>query len=131
MLAHRIARACGEAGLRPPGSYGEGTARARLFAAVAQTLRSLGPEVYASRPDLLAASTGDGAGLGLRERRALRKQARSLPGARADLSREELCAALTEAAGPLAAWQGLRPDPGPPRPPAGLPGAQKPHAEGE
>src|SRR5258707_3268901 len=79
MMAHRIARACGEAGLRPPGSYGEGTARVRLFAAVAQTLRSLGPEVYASRPHLLAASTGDGAGPGLPERGGPREPARPLP----------------------------------------------------
>src|SRR5260221_2762211 len=131
MLAHRIARACGEAGLRPPSSYGEGTSRVRLFAAVAQTLSSLGPEVYASRPDLLAASTGDGAGLALRERRALRKQARSLPGARADLSREELCAALTEAAGQLAEWQELRTDSGLPRLPSGFKELHKLHAECE
>src|SRR5260221_11320413 len=105
-----------------------------LFAAVAQTLGTLGPAVYASRPDLLAAATGDGAGLGLRERRALRKQARSLPGAsaeqsRAQLSREELSAALAEAARQLAEWQDPRTDPGLPRLPSGFRGLAKRQAE--
>src|SRR5258708_19820733 len=102
----------------------------RLLAAVAQPLGTLGPAVYASRPDLLAAATGDGAGLGLRERRALRKQARSLPGAsaeqsRAQLSREELSAALAEAARQLAEWQDLRTDSGLPRLPSGFRELQK------
>src|SRR5260221_10861688 len=107
-----------------------------LFAAVAQTLGPLGPAVYASRPDLLAAATGDGAGLRLRERRALRKQARSLPGAsaeqsRAQLSREELGAALAEAARQLAEWQDLRTDSGLPRLPSGFRELQKLTAECE
>src|SRR5258708_35978972 len=102
----------------------------RLLAAVAQPLGTLGPAVYASRPDLLAAATGDGAGPRLREPRALRQQARSLPGAsaeqsRAQLSREELSAALAEAARQLAEAQhpprGCRPAPLPP----GVPGLQK------
>ncbi len=136
MMAHRITRASGETGLRPPATYGEGTARMRLFAAVAQTLGTLGPAVYASRPDLLAAATGDGAGLRLRERRALRKQARSLPGAsaeqsRAQLSREELSAALAEAARQLAEWQDLRTDSGLPRLPSGFRELQKLQAECE
>src|SRR5258708_30617959 len=103
----------------------------RLFAAVPQTRGTLAPGVYPSRPDLLAAATGDGAGLGLRERRALRKQARSLPGAsaeqsRAQLSREELSAALAEAARPLAERQDLRTDSRLARLPTGLPVPQKP-----
>src|SRR5258707_1428847 len=67
MMAHRIARASGETGLRPPASYAQGAARMQLFASVARTLGTLGPGVYADRPDLLATATGDGAGLGLRE----------------------------------------------------------------
>jgi very-short-patch-repair endonuclease len=141
MMAHRIARASGETGLRPPASYAQGAARMELFAAVARTLGTLGPGVYAARPDLLAAATGDGAGLGLRERRALRKQARSLAGARAgqssagqsraELSREDLSAALAEAARQLAEWQDLRTDSGLPRLPSGFRELQKLHAECE
>ena len=151
MMAHRIARASGETGLRPPASYAQGAARMELFAAVARTLGTLGPGVYAARPDLLAAATGDGAGLGLRERRALRKQARSLAGARAgesrsgesrsgqssaelsraELSREDLSAALAEAARQLAEWQDLRADSGLPRLPSGFRELQKLHAECE
>jgi very-short-patch-repair endonuclease len=136
MMAHRIARACGETGLRPPRGYAQGVARVRLFAAVAQTLRTLAPDVYASRPELLAAATGDGAGLGLRERRALRKQARSLPVARAgqpgaEPSREELSAALTDAARQLAEWQDVRTDAGLPRLPSGLRELEKLQAECE
>ena len=131
MMAHRLARASEEAGLRPPGSYAEGEARMRLFAAVAQTLRTLTPGVFTSEPGRLAAATGDGAGLGLRERRALRKQARSLPSASAELPREELCAVLTEAARQLAEWQDLRTDDGLPRLPSSFPDLQQLHAECE
>jgi very-short-patch-repair endonuclease len=136
MMAHRIARACAETGLRPPRSYGESTARMQLFAAVAETLRTLSPGVYSSRPDLLATATGDAAGLRLRERRALRKQARSLAAARADqsraeLSREELGAALAEAARQLAEWQKLGTDSGLPRLPSGFQDLRKLQAECE
>jgi very-short-patch-repair endonuclease len=119
MIAHRLARASGETGLRPPAGYAEGRALVLLYGAVAQTLRTLDADVYASDPARLAAATGDGAGVGLRERRALRKQARSLV-TTGDPSREDLCAALGQAAAQLARWLELRTDDGLPRLPSGL-----------
>jgi len=92
----------------------------QLYAAIGQTLRTLAPRAYAARPELLANATGDAAGLGLRERRALRKQAQSLLSGSAQLSREQLSASLNEAAGQLAQWQELRTDDGLPRLPAGF-----------
>jgi very-short-patch-repair endonuclease len=136
MMAHRITRACAESGLTPPGSYAGASARMRLFTAVAASLRTLAPGVYAARPDLLAAATAGGAGLGLRERRALRAQARSLASAHArqshpGLTRQELSAALSEAATQLAEWQDLRTGSGLPRLPSGFPELQQLHAECE
>jgi very-short-patch-repair endonuclease len=119
VIAHRLARASEETGLRPPDGYAEGRARVLLYGAIAQTLRMLEADVYAGDPARLAAATGDGAGIGLRERRALRKQARSLVTA-GDPSREELCAALGRAAAQLARWRELRSDEGLPRLPSGL-----------
>jgi very-short-patch-repair endonuclease len=119
MIAHRLDRASEETGLRPPAGYAEGRARVLLYGAVSQTLRTLDADVYSSDPARLAAATGDGAGVGLRERRALRKQARSLVTA-GDPSREDLCAALGRAAAQLARWRELRTDQGRPRLPSGL-----------
>jgi very-short-patch-repair endonuclease len=133
MLAHRVTQASEETGLRPPNGYAEGRRRVHLYTGVAQTLRMFDPAVFAARPDQLAASTGDGQGLGLRERRALRKQARSLltaaghttstadgRGVAGEPSREDLTAALTQAADQLAQWQQQRTDEGPPRLPSSL-----------
>ncbi len=78
LFAHQLASACADTGLRPPRSYSESIARMRLFVAVRTTLTTFDPAVYAADPALLAVATGDGAGLGFRDRRALRKQARSL-----------------------------------------------------
>jgi very-short-patch-repair endonuclease len=129
MLAHRLAQASEETGLRPPGGHTEGEARMRLFAAVARTLRTLDAGVFTAEPGRLAAAVGDGAGVGLRERRSLRKQARSLTGA--ELGREELCAALTGAASQLAEWQDLRTDAGLPRLPSRFGELQQLHADCE
>ncbi len=120
MLADRLGRAGEETGLRRPGDYVECAARVRLYAAIAQTLRTLAPEVYSSQPGALAAATGDGRDLRFGERRALRKQARSLWIASEKPSREQLCAALTEAAEQMAEWESIRTDDGLPRLPARL-----------
>ncbi len=98
MLADRLGRAIEETGLQRPDGYAECARRVRLYAAIGQTLRTLAPEVYGSRPDALAAAADDGRDLRFGERRALRRQARSLWIASGKPSREELCAALTEAA---------------------------------
>jgi very-short-patch-repair endonuclease len=129
MLAHRVTQASEETGLRPPRGYAEGRHRVQLYTGVAQTLRVFDPAVFAARPDQLAAATGDGRGLGLRERRALRKQAHSLltaacRTAAAEPSREDLTAALSQAAAELAQWQQQRTDEGPPRLPSSLPDVQ-------
>ncbi len=132
MLAHRVARACEETGLRPPASHRECAERMRLYAAVRQTLRSLAAGVYAvgagdgqgaggvSGLDLLARATGDGAGLGFRERRALRRRAAALAGEGTQLPGEQLHRLLREAATQLAEWQELSTDGGLPRLPAGF-----------
>jgi len=124
MMSHRMARASEETGLRPPDGYAEGRALMLMYGAVAKTLRTLDADVYSSDPARLAAATGDGAGIGMRERRALRKQARSLLLA-GEPSREELAAALGQAAAQLARWQDLRTDDGLPRLPSGLEELQK------
>ena len=122
LLAHHMTQACQEAGLRPPDSYSGGIARMRLFAAARTTQQVFDAAVYAADPALLAVATGDGAGLGFRERRGLRKQARSLvrgadqPNA-PKLTEQQLSAALGEAAAQLAEWQELRTDDGLPRVP--------------
>ncbi|HKB29605.1 MAG TPA: AAA domain-containing protein, partial [Streptosporangiaceae bacterium] len=120
MFSDRLGRASDETGLRRPGTHLERAGRMRLYAAIGQTLRTLAPEVFSASPAALAAATGDGGGLRFGERRALRKQARSLWIAGANPAREELCAALTAAAGQLAEWESLRTDEGLPRPPAGF-----------
>jgi len=120
VLAHRTGRASEEVGLVPPRAYPECVARLRLFAAVQQTLRAFDPGVYAADPARLAAAAGDGIGLGLRERRALRKQGSALAVGSPEASREHLSAALTEASAQLAQWQQLRTDEGLPRLPAGF-----------
>ena len=123
LVAHHMAQACREAGLRPPDSYSGGIARMRLFAAARTTRQAFDAAVYTADLALLAVATGDGAGLGFRERRGLRKQARSLVRAAdqptaARLTEQQLSAALGEAADQLAQWQELRTDDGLPRVPA-------------
>jgi very-short-patch-repair endonuclease len=121
LLLDRTARATAEVGLRPARSYPDAAVVMRLFASVESSVRRLGPGVYAADPARLAAATGDGTGLGFRERRALRKQARSLAegaGWSRDLTDAELTAALAEAAAELSRWRELRTDDGPPRLPA-------------
>jgi very-short-patch-repair endonuclease len=129
MLAHRIGQAGQETGLRPARTYRAGADRMRLYAAVRQTLRALAPSVYAAGPGLLATAAGNGDGLGFRERRALRKQARSLVRGTAQVSADELPAVLNEAARQLADWQELRTDEGLPRLPAGFDELAKLQAE--
>jgi very-short-patch-repair endonuclease len=121
MLVHHCRRAAEETGLRPPARYREAEAIVLLYAAVAQTLTTLDAGVYVAGPERLAVACEDGAGLKYRERHALRKQARALwrpvagagPGA-AGPSKEELAAALREAARQLAEWRDLCPVAGPP-----------------
>lgn len=115
MLAHRVDGACREVRLAEPGSFVERAARVRLFAGIAQTCRTLSPRVFELDPDRLAAATGEEAAFGLRERHALRRQARSLWLGEAKPAREELHAALDAAAAQLAEW-----GEGPPRVPSDL-----------
>ena len=131
MLLDRAARTTADVGLRPPRCYPDVAVVMRLFAGVGATVRRLGAGVYAADPARLAAATGDVRGdsggrppglqpfgLGFRERRALRKQARALAQA-ADpataLTDAELTAALAEAAAELSRWRELRVDDGLPR----------------
>ena len=116
LLVHHCRRAAEETGLRPPDSYREAAAIIVLYAAVAETLRTLDAGVYRAGPERLAVACGDGAGLKFRERHALRRQARALwrpaagTGSGADAgesAREALAAALAEAAGQLARWREL------------------------
>jgi very-short-patch-repair endonuclease len=132
MLANRVARACEETGLRRPASYRECAERMRLYAAVRQTLGSLAADVYAvgagsaqsadgaSGLELLARATGDGAGLGFRERRALRRRAAALAGEGTQMPVEQLHRLLREAATQLTEWRALSTGGGLPRLPAGF-----------
>jgi very-short-patch-repair endonuclease len=126
LLLDRAARASAEVGLRPPRAYPEVAVVMRLFAGIEASTGRFGSDVYAADPGTLAVATGDGTGLGFRERRALRKQARSLAepagtahgSAGSALTDAELTAALAEAAAELSRWRELRTDDGPPRLPA-------------
>jgi len=129
MFANQVEAA--RAGLRRREDYAAQAGLMRLFAGIEQTLRTLDPAVYASSPASLAAATGDGAGLGLLERRRLRAQARSLWIGEKP-SWEDLHAALDAAAGQLAQWQELsEAEPGPPRLPSGYPQLARLYAETE
>jgi very-short-patch-repair endonuclease len=135
LLAYRVDQACGEAGLRVPGSHRERVARLQLFAGVAQTMRRLSPRVFEADPARLAEATGEGGPVGLGERRTLRKRARAFWLGADKPERADLHAALAHAARQLAAWESARapapgawrtgpdgPEPGgrPPWPPSGL-----------
>jgi very-short-patch-repair endonuclease len=119
LFSHRIAAACEETGLLSCRSYSDGAARMQLFAAVRTTIRTFGHGVYAADPARLAAAAGDGAGLGFRERRGLRKQARELA-ADGPSDDAELASALAQAAAQLEQWRQLRIDDGMPRLPSQL-----------
>ncbi|HEY7143696.1 MAG TPA: AAA domain-containing protein [Streptosporangiaceae bacterium] len=131
MLVHRAGRAAAETGLAGPAGYRGAAAMIRLYAEVGQTLRVLADDVYRGDPGLLATAAGDGAGLGFRERRTLRGQARALVRGGTELSREQLAGQLTEAAGQLRRWRELRAGDGLPRLPADLPELQQQLAECE
>jgi very-short-patch-repair endonuclease len=129
MLADRLGRASAEAGLRNPASFAEATDRMRLYAAIGRTLGTLDQAVYAANPRALADATAGGADVPFGERHGLRKQARALFTGPAKPSREELAAALADAAVQLTEWERLRLAPagaapgggsGLPRLPAGL-----------
>jgi hypothetical protein len=125
MLAHRVARACEETGLRPPAGYAEAQQRVRLYADVAQTLRVLDPAVFTSDPQRLSAATGAGTGLGLRERRALRRQASSLAAGGAHQSRGQLPSSGSGGSSvPARALRPGKPPHGRPAPTAGRPGCR-------
>jgi DNA polymerase III delta prime subunit len=137
-FAHRVERARKESGLRRRQDFAEQAGLMRLYAAVAQTLRTFSPAVYSSSPESLAAAAGDGGGLGLLERRRLRAQARSLwlttsKDGKADKpSWAELHAALDAAASHLAEWQRLSDgEPIPPRLPSGYESLARLYAEAE
>jgi very-short-patch-repair endonuclease len=121
LLLDRAARASAEVGLRPARSYPDVVVMMRLFAGIESSVRRLGLGVYAADVARLAAASSDGGGLGFRERRALRKQARALAegaGWGREVTDEELAAALAEAAAELSRWRELRTDEGLPRLPA-------------
>jgi len=131
LLLDRIAKAAAEVGLRLPREYPDAATVMRLIRSIEATSHVLDPEVYAANPAALAAATGDGAGLNFRERRALRKQARSLAAADArfasgqvgpatELTDQQLSAALAKAASELSQWLELRTDGGLPRLPGHL-----------
>ena len=121
MLIDRVQRSCLEVGLRPATAYPDVALTMRLFAGTQATAAMFGPEVYDADPARLASATGDGAGLGFRERRALRKQARTLAGSRGtELSDEQLSSVLEEVADQLTQWLDLRTDTGLPRLPSRL-----------
>jgi len=101
MLTDRCRRAAEETGLHPPASYPEAASQMQLYAGIARTLRVLSGAVYESSPERLAVANADGTGIKFRERHALRKQARSLWRAGSEAPREELTAALAEAAAQL------------------------------
>ena len=142
-LAHRMEAARTETGLRRRLDYAQQAGLMRLYAAIGQTLRTFDPAVYASSPEMLAAATGEGGGLGLLERRRLRAQARSLWTGKeigkeiAEKTREkpdwaELHAALSAAARQLEQWRELSEGtPGPPRLPSGYGTLTQLHAEAE
>jgi very-short-patch-repair endonuclease len=118
LLLDRAARASAEVGLRPARSYPDVVVMMRLFAGIESSVRRLGLGVYAADVARLAAASSDGGGLGFRERRALRKQARALAegaGWGREVTDEELAAALAEAAAELSRWRELRTDEGLPR----------------
>jgi very-short-patch-repair endonuclease/DNA polymerase III delta prime subunit len=118
LLLDRAARASSEVGLRPPRAYPDVAVAMRLFAGIEASTRRFGAGIYSADPAKLAVATGDGSGLGFRERRALRKQARSLAqdaGSADELTDAELAAALAEAAAELSRWRELRTDDGLPR----------------
>jgi very-short-patch-repair endonuclease len=131
LLAHRIERACAETGLRLPRTYQDQVTSIRLFAAVRSCLQTFDPRVFAADPDRLAAAAGNGPGVSFMERRALRKQARSLVIAGGERSWEQLAGALSEAAAVLKHWRELRSDSGGPRLPAGLPELEALHEDCE
>jgi very-short-patch-repair endonuclease len=123
MLAHRVEAARTESGLRRRQDFAEQAGLMRLYAAIGQTLSTFDPGVYTSSPRSLATAAGDGAGLGLLERRRLRAQARSLWLAADKPAWADLHAALDAAARQLEQWQQLSAgepgSAGPPRLPSG------------
>ena len=132
MLVDRAAHAAAEVGLRPPATYPDAVAMMQLLTSIQASLRMLSADVYAADPGRLAVATGAGTGLSFRDRRALRKQGRSLvvdageggaggrPRSAGELTDAELSAAFSQAADELARWQQLRTDDGMPRLPARL-----------
>jgi very-short-patch-repair endonuclease len=120
MLTDRARRAADETGLRQPDRYRDAAEQIQVYTGIARTLRILSATVYESSPERLAVANGDGTGIKFRERHALRKQARSLWLAGAGEPREELTAALADAAAQLARWRGLSTDGGAPRLPSGF-----------
>ncbi len=132
MLVDRAAQAANEVGLQPPATYPDVVAMMQLLTSIQASLRMLSAGAFAADPGRLAVATGAGTGLSFRDRRALRKQARSLAvnagpggtvgqaGSVGALTDEDLSAAFSHAADELARWQQLRTDEGMPRLPARL-----------
>jgi very-short-patch-repair endonuclease len=131
MHAQRIEQACAETGLALPQSYQDRLSRMQLFAAVRTSLQTFAAGVYATDADRLATAAGSGAGISFMERRALRKQARSLVVAAGEMSWVQLADALTAASVVAAQWGELRTDNGTPRLPAGLDELEAMHEECE
>ncbi|MEO3858868.1 AAA domain-containing protein [Acrocarpospora sp. B8E8] len=120
MLADRLGRACDELGLTPPSSYPAQLAVLELLSGIARTHELFDPAVYGSSPADLAAATGEGAELGLRDRFRLRRQAQALWIGPPKAPREDLHTALVSAAAQLAGWEYLRTKAGLPRLPSGF-----------
>jgi very-short-patch-repair endonuclease len=131
LLTRRIEQACAQTRLRLPESYQDRLIRMQLFAAVRASLRTFAAGVYAADLERLAAAAGAGQGLSFMERRALRKQARSVVTADGELSWEQLAAALSAAAAVAVQWRELRTDDGLPRLPDGLDELEAVHEECE
>ncbi len=131
LAAQHIEQAAADTGLRRPQSHQDRQAIMQLFAAVRASLQAFTPQVYAADLDRLVAATGTAAGLSFLERRALRKQARSLVIGGDELSPEQLAAALTTAAAVLARWCELRTDDGMPRLSSGLDETEAVHEDCE
>jgi very-short-patch-repair endonuclease len=120
LYEHRVTQACDELGIRPPSCYPEAADRVRLLASVDASLQTLSADVYLANPDQLAQAVAGAGSAGFMERRNLRRQARQLVTASAEISADELTAALMQAGSDLARWQELRIDGGLPRVPADL-----------
>ena len=107
-LMDRHARVSAGLGLRAPADYADALARMSLYAGIQQTGQVLDPSVYAADPRALADATAGTGGGSMGERRRLRKEALRLYAGPGKPAREDLAAALAEAARQFADWERAR-----------------------